>query len=633
MENYYLSEENKNLTGYASKDRPWLKFYPAGSSKIEKIDLTYYEYYVKANKKFLDKAGIEYYNRIITRRDVIKESDKLAKVLKKYGVEKRDQVLLGMIGVPEAFYTLMALSKVGAGANIINITYPKELILDSVNQADFDVFVVLDVFYDLFEETLKSPMMKGKKIIVVPFTNSFPLGMKTFMLAQRIKNKQKFDKLKNEYDLNLTYYNDAIKECENMPEISPEPYDGELKYLTVYSSGTTAKAKGINLPIDSITYMARNHELADLGTDENTASLHKVPINFSTGVNNNFLLPPLVGMINVLDPVFDKKTIGKSFKNHKNKIGVAIISNEMWEAVGNSKLKKDTLSKLTHPIAGGDGASIYRQDKIYNNLKKYGCERPLFSGAGSTEVGACATTTLRQAYKPGTAGVPLPQVNVMVIDENNKELKYNESGELCYSTPMMMLGYVNDEEKTRNSFFYVDSEKFYKTGDIGYVDEDGFVTYRGRKNDFIIEKDDEGNDYKQYLFEIEEIAKKYPFIMDCEAVGVDIENNGYKKPVVHIQFDKEFSGNKYEALLKIINDFNTKLPEFSVPIAIKIREDFPIAKSGKRDNKKLSEEKDGYINISNDMLYNCSFNNNNIEYKFIDNIEDLSEKTCVKKCK
>lgn len=628
MNNYYLSEENKNMTGYASKDRPWLKFYPPGASKIEDINLTYYQYYIEANKKFLDKAGIEYYNRIITRKDVIKESDQLAKVLQKYGVKKRDQILLGTIGVPEAFYTIMALSKIGAGANIINITYPNELIIDSVKQADFDVFIVLDVFYDLFEDALKLQEMKNKKIIVIPFTNSFPLGTKTVMLAQRIKNKKKFDKLKKDYNLNLSYYNDAIKECINMPDIEAEPYDKELKFLTVYSSGTTAKAKGINLPIDSITYMARNHELADLGTDENTASLHKVPINFSTGVNNNFLLPPLVGMINVLDPVFDKKTIGKSFKNHKHKIGVAIISNEMWEAVGNSKLKKDTLSDLTHPIAGGDGASVHRQEQIYNNLKKFGCKRPLFSGAGSTEVGACATTTLRQAYKAGTAGVPLPQVNAMIIDDEGKELKYNESGEICYSTPMMMLGYLNDEEKTRKSFIYVDSEKFYKTGDIGYIDSDGFVTYRGRKNDFIIVKDDNGNDFKQYLFEIEEIAKKYSFIMDCEAVGIDFNSTGYSKPVIHLQFTKEFTGNKYEAIEKIITDFKENLPSFSVPIAFKIREDFPIAKSGKRDNKKLSEEKDGYINIDKGIIYECNFNQNDVEYNVLDSIS--KQKTYVK---
>ena len=100
MNNYYLSEESKNLTGYASKDRPWLKFYPPGASKIEDINLTYYQYYLKANKKFMDKAGIEFYNRIITRSEVVKESDKLAKVLRKYGVKKGDQILLGSIGVP-----------------------------------------------------------------------------------------------------------------------------------------------------------------------------------------------------------------------------------------------------------------------------------------------------------------------------------------------------------------------------------------------------------------------------------------------------------------------------------------------------------------------------------------------------
>lgn len=282
---------------------------------------------------------------------------------------------------------------------------------------------------------------------------------------------------------------------------------------------------------------------------------------------------------------------------HKNKIGVAILSNEMWEAVGNTKLKKDTLSKLTHPIAGGDGASIARQDKIYRNLKKYGCKVPLFSGAGCTEVGACATTILRQAYKPGTAGVPLPQVNIMIIDKSGQELKYNQSGEICYSTPMMMLGYTNNYEKTKESFFYVGSEKFYKTGDIGFVDEDGFVTYRGRKNDFLFLEDKFGNRIKQYLFEIEEIVKKYPCIMDCEVVGIDLKNDGCKKPVVHIQFDNDFIENKYETLEKIVKDFYNKLPIYCMPVAIKIREDFPVSKSGKRDIKSIEQERTGFISI------------------------------------
>ena len=630
MENYYLSEENKNLTGYPSVDRPWLKFYPPGASKIEDINLTYYEYYIKANEKFMDKVGIEYYRRLITRKNVLKEGDKLAKVFKKYGVKKGEQVLVGSIGTPELFYTLLAVSKIGSGANLINITSPKEKMLEVVEKSNFDVFIVLDVFYDLFEECLKSPAMKNKKIIVVPFTNSFPLGLRTFTLLQRINNKKKFKKLKEEYNLDLTYYNDAINKCKDLPDVKPAKYDKNLRFVTVYSSGTTTDSKGIDLPIDSFTYMARNHELADLGTNENTTSLHKVPINFSTGVNNNFLLPPLVSMINILDPVFDKKTIGKSFMNHKLKVNVAIISNEMWEAVANSKLKKDTLSDITHPIAGGDGASISRQEKISKKLGQYGCRYPLFSGAGCSEVGACATATLSQAYKPGTAGVPLPQVNVRVIDEEGNELKYNQSGELCYSTPMMMLGYTNDEEKTKNSFFYVDSEKFYKTGDIGFVDEDGFVTYRGRKNDFIIEEDENGNEYKQYLFEIEEIVKKYPFIMDCEAVGMEIGSSGFKKPVVHIQFDKDFSGNKYDAIKDIVDDFIDNLPTQSVPVAIKIREDFPVAKSGKRDTKSMSKETDGFIYITSDSMYKCNIVDGKVNYDFSSPLKEFKEPQKVK---
>lgn len=608
------AENNNVLSGYPSIDRPWLKFYPKGAEKIEDINLTYYQYYIKANSKFMDKVGIEYYRREITRGQVVAQSDLAAKAFRSLGVKKRDQIVMGMLGVPEAFYSLMGLSKIGAGANLLNITNSKDVLMDSVEQSNFDVFVVLDVFYDLFEDVLKSPVMKDKKIVVVPFTNTFPVGMRTFTMLQRIKNGNKFDELKETYGLDVISWNDMIKEAEKLPDFPAEEYDKNLKFLTVYSSGTTAKAKGIDLPIDSVTYMARNHELADLGTNEDTASLHKIPIPFSTGVNNNFLLPPLVSMINVLDPVYDKKTIGKSFMSHKHKIGVAIISNEMWEALSNSRLKKDTLSKLTHPIAGGDGASPARQEKIYNKLKQFGCKVPLYSGAGSSEVGACATTILRQAYKEGTAGVPLPQVNVMVIDEEGKELKYNESGEICYSTPMMMIGYSNDEERTKNSFFYVDDEKFYKTGDIGFVDEDGFVTYLGRKSRYIIEKDDNGEPYKQYLFEIEEKIKNDVSVMDCEAVGLSFDGSEHKVPVIHIQLDKEYVQNKYETVNKLLGMLKEGLPSWSVPIAIKIRDEFPIAKSGKRDSKALENEKDGYIYIDNGIVYDCDLENEQPQY-------------------
>lgn len=592
-------------TGYPSVDKPWLKYYPKDAQIIEPIELTYYEYYLKVNKCFLSNPGIEFYGNIITRKEIIFNSDIAAKLLKYLGVKKQEQILLGMIGIPEAFYILMGLSKIGAGANIVNITYDKELLIDSIIHSKFNVMIILDVFYDLFAEVFKMPFMSHKKILVVPFTNSFTKTSKLLTYCQRNNLKRKFNKLKKQYGLDIMFYDDCIKRTDEMADVAVEKYDSSLRFLTVYSSGTTSKAKGIDLPIDSIIYMARNHELADLGTDENTASLHKIPICFSTGVNNNFLLPPLVGMINVLDPIFDKKTIGKSFTNHKFKIGVAIISNEMWEAVSNSKLRKDSLSKLTHPIAGGDGASVYRQQEISNRLKRFGCTKPLFSGAGSTEVGACATTSLRQAYKAGTAGIPLPQVNVMVIDESGNQLKYNQSGELCYSTPMMMLGYTNDIEKTKNSFIYINGEKFYKTGDIGFVDEDGFVTYRGRKNDFIVVNDN-GVERKQYLFEIEEITKRNKSVMDCEAVGVFIRGGKYKNIVVHIHFNNNDKEIINKAIFDIYNDFNNCLAISSVPVAIKIRKDFPVAKSGKRDNRKLANETENFICVKDNSIHNCS---------------------------
>lgn len=123
-------------TGYPSIDKPWLKYYPKDADKIEPINLTYYEYYLKANKNYLNNPGIDYYKNVISRRNVINNSDIAAKILNCLGVKKREQVLFGMIGIPEAFYIIMGLSKIGAGVNIVNITYEKDLLIDSVINSD-----------------------------------------------------------------------------------------------------------------------------------------------------------------------------------------------------------------------------------------------------------------------------------------------------------------------------------------------------------------------------------------------------------------------------------------------------------------------------------------------------------------
>ena len=88
--------EINQTTGYPSIDKPWLKYYPEGADKIEPISLTYYEYYLKANKNYLNNPGIDYYKNVISRQNVIENSDISAKILNYLGVQKKEQVLFGM---------------------------------------------------------------------------------------------------------------------------------------------------------------------------------------------------------------------------------------------------------------------------------------------------------------------------------------------------------------------------------------------------------------------------------------------------------------------------------------------------------------------------------------------------------
>ena len=217
-------------------------------------------------------------------------------------------------------------------------------------------------------------------------------------------------------------------------------------------------------------------------------------------------------------------------------------------------------------------------------------------GYGQCEAGATiATETAKTRHSDASVGIPLPGINLRVVDDNFNELSYYERGQILADTPCRMIGYYNNKQAT-DEYFYTDKNgvKWNCTGDVGYIDKNGQLYIEGRTSDFTIV-----NDKKIYNFDIENCLRKIPGIKNCDVLSKK-SDNGQEELVVHIILDESYNnacGCDYlEDIQKHIYDTFGDVDY--VPYIFKIRKSFPYAPSGKRDVNKMKNETDGFIEIN-----------------------------------
>lgn len=189
-------------------------------------------------------------------------------------------------------------------------------------------------------------------------------------------------------------------------------------------------------------------------------------------------------------------------------------------------------------------------------------------------------------------GVPMPFAVISSFDvDGGMEHKCNERGEIYVQTPCKMKEYYNNPAATKG-FFHIDTNGniWGRTGDIGYVDENGFVFILGSANDYFISPDGR----RQYLFDTENVILENGFVELCEVVSVKSEKFGRNISLAHIVLKKRFAGDVDDLILDIDKLCRKRLSEYTVPSGYKIRDGFVTKSSGKRDVLSLEKEQDGF---------------------------------------
>ena len=580
--------ENKELTGYPSVDKPWLKYYTEKDLDIKIPECTVYQNIYNSNKDYPDDIAIRFYGNDICYKALFSNVEICARQLRQIGIRPGDFVTLCTAGVPEAVYLVLACSRIGAVANFINPLFSKEQMISRIEDTQARWIFILDEMYSYVEDALAETCLEN--IVVIPVTNSFPpLPSKLLYLKSNARKILQ----RNDGKLNFLSWDSFCSfstKFVNDPDI---PYAPKTPAVMVYSSGSTGASKGILLTNDGINATIANYAVESMQFSRGDTFLQMIPVWFSTGIVYSILMPLAKGFIVIPEPKFSKESFLRDLMKYKP--AITLTATSLWIYVVNSGKRVD-LSNMKYPITGGE--KILPQDDLRINefFRKNGCKKKFYKGYGMCELGSEITgTTDAPNYrdKQGGCGYPILNVTVSAFNINTgEELPYGQHGELRVLSPARMKGYYKNPEATEE-FFKPDEHGnvWGCTGDIGYVDEDGEVFVLGRATDNY-QRD---NGEVVYLFDIEEEIFRDMTVNQCKVV--DIKGPLGTQLVAHIVFQQN-SAVEQEVLKRIHKHLVGTLPDYMVPDYYKIRTSMPVHNNGKRDVHALREDRENMIPAS-----------------------------------
>ena len=563
---------------YASTARPWLKYYAQKYIDQTLPTCSAFDYVCQQNKNRLGEAALNYYGRKFTYADFIVNVKKTAAALRGVGVKKGDIITVVSVMTPEVIYAFYAADLIGATLNLVDPRYSVEGIRDYIEEVDSHLLICLNVVYERCRQAAKRTHVE--RVLVLSPADSLPLHLK---LGYKLTSPDK-----NKYKSNVLHWKQFLANGEGQ-STAAEPYDPGHACVVVHTGGTTGSPKGVMLTDNCFNAIAQQFSAYDTLFKKGQALMNIMPPFIAYGYACGVHLPLVLGLKVVIIPNLDPAKLGSLLLKYRPEHMFGVPSHYQQMAA-DPKLQKKDLSFIRNYAAGGDAISLGAEKTVNEFLKAHNVEYPMAKGYGMTEVSSAATVAAGNVNKPGSVGIPMVNTLISVFEPGTeKELPIGQRGELCISGPGMMKGYYNKPDETAMILrTHADGRVWVHTGDLGYLDEDGFVYLDSRIKRLIIRHDG----FKVFPSMIENVVSQHPAVHQCSVVGcADKDHVQGRLPFVYIVLNPAAAGVKKKQIVKELRQMcMEELPEYVQPVAYKFIAEMPMTPVGKFDYRKLEEE-------------------------------------------
>ena len=562
---------------YASQAKPWLKYYDQKFIDQTLPALSAFEYVCQRSKNHLNDTALEYYGRKFTYADLIVNVKKTAAALRGAGVKKGDIITVVSIMTPEIIALFYAADMMGATLNLVDPRYSVEGIREYIEEVDSHLLVCLNVVYERCRQAAKRTNVE--KVIVLSPADSLPPVMAVgYKLTTPDKNK---------YASNVIRWKQFIKGGEGQ-STAAEPYDPDHACVVVHTGGTTGSPKGVMLTDDCFNGIALQFQAYPKLFHRGQKLMNVMPPFIAYGFACGIHLPLVLGFTVIIIPNLDPAKLGSLVLKHKPEHMFGVPTHYQ-QLASDPKLRDKDLSFIINYAAGGDSLSRGAEQTVNDFLAAHGARYPIAKGYGMTEVSSAATVAAGLDNKPGSVGIPMVNTVVAAFEPGtDQELPIGQRGELCISGPCLMKGYYNKPEETAILLRrHPDGRVWAHTGDMGYLDEDGFVFLDPQIKRMIIRHDG----FKVFPSMIENVVSRHPAVHQCSVVGcADKDHTQGRLPFVYIVLKADTTAKKKQVIRELERMCAEELPEYVQPVAYKFISSMPMTPVGKVDYRQLEAD-------------------------------------------
>lgn len=556
---------------------PWLKNYGDVPFHLQYQECSMWEAIEKIVEKYPNYTAYIFMGKKTTYKEFAQNVEICARALKAIGIRVGDRITICMPNCPQTVIMFYAVNLVGAVANMVHPLSSEREIEFYIKESKSIAAITLDQFYHKFEAIRENVELSNIIIARIKDELSKPIRA-GYMLTEG----RKIEKIPKDAPVTIwNYFMDQGRHYHWKYRAVRDPRDPAV---ILYSGGTTGVTKGILLSNYNFNALGAQIIATNPMFRPGDSMLAVMPMfhGFGLGVSIHSML--MNGGQCVLVPRFTAESYAKLIKRYKCNFIAGVPT--LYEALLRQPVMDGVdLSCLKGVFSGGDSLSVELKKRFDKFLYDHNASIQVREGYGTTECVTASCLTPTHVYKEGSIGQPFPDTYYCIVKPGTQEeLPYGEEGEICISGPTVMLGYLDHPEETAQTLqFHPDGRTWVHTGDLGTMDDEGFIYFRQRLKRMIVT-----SGYNVYPSQLENILDAHELVQMSCVIGVPDPLKIQKvKAFVMLKPGVEPTQANKDILMAYCRK---NIAKYALPYDIEFREQLPKTLVGKVAYRVLEEE-------------------------------------------